>query len=320
MLTKIIFHINKDKKGDVMANAKTGFDATRLDKIDKSSIACEAPTFLTHAGENAWRKHVLSVALRTFGDKGYDAGLAGHFTVRDSEHPDRFWVNPMDQHLSLMSPDDLVLVGHDGCIHEGSRPANSGAFSVHAAIHESRPDIICSIHTHLTYSKVLAMKGDVIKARSQDSCPFYNDMAVYENYDGVPGEKRIGEEIMEVLGNKNSVIMKHHGALTVGASVEAAAFLFLELEKCAEDQIIAEQAYGPNLPELDHAVAQNVHDYLTSPHALWLSFQSEFAKTCHDHGLTFEAPDEEMQAQHDHQIAQQVSAHDTGEGYSRLKQ
>jgi len=105
--------------------------------------------------------------------------------VRDPEHTDRFWVNPMDQHLSLMISDDLVLVGHDGKIYEGNRPANSGAFSVHAAIHAARPDIISSIHTHLTYSKVLAMKGDVIKPTTQDSCPFYNDMAVYEAYDGV---------------------------------------------------------------------------------------------------------------------------------------
>lgn len=294
-----------------MTNIKKDFSQTRLDQIDTKTVECKPPEFLTHEGERAWRKHVLSVALRTFGDKGYDAGLAGHFTVRDPEHFDRFWVNPMDQHLSLMTPDDLVLVGHDGKIYEGDRPANSGAFSVHAAIHAARPDIISSIHTHLTYSKILAMKGDVIKPTTQDACPFYNDMAVYEAYDGVPGEKRIGEEIMEVLGDKNSVVMKHHGALTVGSSIEAAAFLFLELEKCAEDQVLAEQAYGSDLPELAPAVAQEVHDYLTSPYALWLSFQSEYAKTCHDHGLTFEVPDEELKARCDQNLKSENTAFDS---------
>lgn len=271
------------------------YSDTRLDNLQSNAVP-RRPEFRTAEGERAWRKHVLVVVLRAFGDKGYDSGLAGHFTVRDPEHPDRFWVNPMDQHLSLMTEADLVLVGHDGTIHAGERPANSGAFSVHAAIHAARPDIISSIHTHLTYSKVLAMGGHVIKPTTQDSCVFYNDMGVYETYDGVPGERRIGEEIAAVMGARHSVIMKHHGALTVGPSVEAAAFLFLELEKCAQDQVLAEQRYGANLPEMDHAVAQKTHDYLTSPQALWLSFQSEYALTCHRHGLRFTSPEAERMA------------------------
>jgi ribulose-5-phosphate 4-epimerase/fuculose-1-phosphate aldolase len=287
-----------------MHNHSRSYSETRLDNL-KSNAVPRRPEFRTVEGERAWRKHILIVALRTFGDKGYDAGLAGHFTVRDPEWPDRFWVNPMDQHLSLMADEDLVLVGHDGAIHAGHRPANSGAFSVHAAIHAARPDIIASIHTHLTYSKILAMGGDIIQPTTQDSCVFYDDIALYDVYDGVPGEKRIGEEIAAVMGKKNSVIMKHHGALTVGPSVEAAAFLFLELEKCAQDQILAEQRYG-KAPEMAPTVARKVHDYLTSPQALWLSFQSEYALTCHRHGLRFTPPQAECRARRHSQPADEV--------------
>ncbi len=105
------------------------------------------------------------MVLRTFGDKGFDAGIAGHFTVRDPEDPTCFWVNPMDLHLSLITENDLVLVDKNGYILEGKRPANTGAFCVHAFIHEARPDIICSIHTHLTYSKILSINGDIIHPR-----------------------------------------------------------------------------------------------------------------------------------------------------------
>lgn len=262
------------------------FRATNLASLAPNSVPTK-PVFSTVEGERRWRKHVLVVALRTFGDKGYDAGLAGHFTVKDPERPDCFWVNPMDQHLSMMTEDDLVLIGPKGEILAGDRPANTGAFSVHAAIHEARPDIICSIHTHLTYSKILAMRGDVIQPTTQDACLFYEDMAVYSNYDGVPGERRIGEEIMEVMGQRNAVIMKHHGALTVGDSIEAAAFRFLELEKCAQDQVLAQQAYGHGLPVLDAQTAKKVHDYLSGSKAMWLSFQSEYLYTCARHGLKF---------------------------------
>ncbi len=119
-------------------------------------------------------------------------------------------------------------------------------------------------------------------------------MALYDFYDGVPREKRTGEEIAQALGKKNSVIMRHHGALTVGSSIEAAAFLFLELEKCAEEQLKAQQTYKSILPMIDSKVAQETQDYLTTPHGLWLSFQSEYSRTCYKHGLKFKFTETEI--------------------------
>ncbi|MDG1937634.1 MAG: class II aldolase/adducin family protein, partial [Pseudomonadales bacterium] len=45
--------------------------------------------------ERLHRKQRLTAALRLFGKFGFDEGVAGHITVRDPEHTDCFWVNPM---------------------------------------------------------------------------------------------------------------------------------------------------------------------------------------------------------------------------------
>jgi Class II Aldolase and Adducin N-terminal domain len=57
--------------------------------------------------ERLHRKQRLAATFRLFGRYGFDQGLAGHVTVRDPEHPDRFWINPLAKHFSLMRVSDL---------------------------------------------------------------------------------------------------------------------------------------------------------------------------------------------------------------------
>ena len=61
-------------------------------------------------------------------------GVAGHVTVRDPEHTDHFWVNPMGRSFKQMTVSDLLLVNHVGEIVEGEGLLN-GSSSV--AVSES---------------------------------------------------------------------------------------------------------------------------------------------------------------------------------------
>ena len=60
------------------------------------------PSFDDLADERAERKHKLAAALRIFGRFGFDEGVAGHFTVRDPERTDHFWVNPFGRSFKQM--------------------------------------------------------------------------------------------------------------------------------------------------------------------------------------------------------------------------
>ena len=53
------------------------------------------PSFSSVEEERAHRKARLAGACRIFARQGYDHWVAGHLTVRDPEHGDRFWVNPL---------------------------------------------------------------------------------------------------------------------------------------------------------------------------------------------------------------------------------
>ena len=72
----------------------------------------QPPTFATVEEERRHRKQRLAAALRLFGHFGFSEGIAGHITVRDPEHLDCFWVNPLGKHFSLIRVSDLLVVNH----------------------------------------------------------------------------------------------------------------------------------------------------------------------------------------------------------------
>ena len=66
------------------------------------------PTFDSVDEERLHRKQRLAASFRLFGKFGFDEGVAGHITVRDPEHLDRFWLNPFGmnfKHIRVLRPD-----------------------------------------------------------------------------------------------------------------------------------------------------------------------------------------------------------------------
>ncbi|VUC23940.1 unnamed protein product [Clonostachys rosea] len=87
--------------------------------------------------ERLYRKQHLATAFRVFADRGFDEGIAGHISVRDSILTDHFWLNPLSMHVSQIKVSDLILVDEDGFIVEGDQLINTAAFTIHSAIHKA---------------------------------------------------------------------------------------------------------------------------------------------------------------------------------------
>lgn len=200
----------------------------------------ELPT--SHAAERLHRKQRLAATFRLFGRYGFDKGLAGHVTARDPEFPDQYWINPLGVHFSQIRVSDLQLVDHDGTILSGDRPINTAGFTIHSALHKARPDVVAAAHTHSTYGKAFSALGTPLLPITQDSCAFYEDHAVFDPFSGVVLEDHEGERLAHTLGGRKALILQNHGLLTVGASVEAAAWWFISMDDAARTQLLAQAA------------------------------------------------------------------------------
>ncbi len=231
----------------------------------------EGPRFASLAEERRHRKQRLAAALRLFGRLGYDEGVAGHITVRDPEDSDRFWVNPFGVAFTRIRVKDLVLVDPGGAVLAGDRPVNRGAFVIHSAIHDRRPDVVAAAHAHSIHGRALAALGTELRPVVQEACAFFGDHVVYREYHGLALEEEEGRRMAECLGERRAVVLQNHGVITVGSSVEEAAYWFISFDRAAQVQLLAEAAGTPAY--LSDEQARLAHRQFGSPELARFSFE-----------------------------------------------
>ncbi|GAA2878907.1 class II aldolase/adducin family protein [Streptosporangium fragile] len=227
--------------------------------------------FETVEQERRHRRERLTAALRLFGRFGFEEGVAGHITVRDPEHTDHFWVNPFGMSFKHIKVSDLILVNHDGQVVEGRHHVNQAAFAIHSMVHQARPDVVAAAHSHSVYGKALSSLGTLLEPLTQDACAFYEDHALFDDYTGVVVETEEGRRIAQALGSHKAVILRNHGLLTVGDSVDAAAWWFITMERSCQAQLLAKAA-GPTVP-ISHENAKLTHGQIGNDLVGWINFQ-----------------------------------------------
>jgi ribulose-5-phosphate 4-epimerase/fuculose-1-phosphate aldolase len=174
-------------------------------------------------------------------------------------------------HFSLIRVSDLILVNCKGEVLEGDRPINQAAFAIHSQIHAARPDVVAAAHAHSVYGKSWSSLGRLLDPLTQDACCFYQDHSLFDDYTGVVLEPEEGKRIAQALGNNKAVILKNHGLLTVGHSVDEAAWCFITMERSCQAQLLAGAA-GKPIP-INHEFASLARSQVGSHHMGWFSFQ-----------------------------------------------
>ena len=200
------------------------------------------PTFDTPAELRAYRKHTAALAFRLFGELGWGLLGDGHITTRDPEHTDAFWLLKYGVPFNRATVADLVLVGPDGSLLEGEGTINMTAYYIHAPIHEARPEVVCAAHTHTAYGTPWAANVEPFQMICQEATAFFEDHTVFMGEEVQVMSTDTGKQIAAALGGAKATILRNHGPLTVGRSVEEAIGWFLEMERVAEVHVKADRA------------------------------------------------------------------------------
>ncbi len=243
----------------------------------------QPPVFKTVEEERVHRKQRLAAAFRLFSKFGFDEGVAGHITARDPERTDCFWVNPFGMDFSQIKVSDLILVNDKGEVVEGEHPVNGAAFAIHSSVHAARPDCIAAAHAHSMNGKSWSALGRLLDPITQDSCAFYEDHSLFDDFTGVVLDTSEGRRIADALGNCKAVILRNHGLLTVGKSVDEAAWWFITMERTCQAQLLATAAGEPHL--ISHENAKLTSTQVGSNMAGWFQFQPLYDR------ITKEQPD-----------------------------
>ncbi|CAN5668817.1 class II aldolase/adducin family protein [soil metagenome] len=224
------------------------------------------PEFADPVAQRAHRRHRLALAYRIFGAMGWGSLGDGHISARDPVRPDCFWLGRYGVPFRYMTAEDLVLVQPDGSVAGGGH-INIAAYYIHAPVHEARPDIVSAVHCHTPYGTPFSTHVAKLAPISQESCAFFDDHEIFDDDEVSIGSTDGGKRIAAALGGARAAILRNHGLLTVGATIDAAVGYFLLMERCAEVQVKASVAQP-----ISEQVARRVHDEFDEQ-AAWQVFQ-----------------------------------------------
>lgn len=241
------------------------------------------PHHTSHDAERRYRKERLAAALRLFGRYGYEEGVAGHITARDPEFTDCFWVNPFGMPFGHITVSDLIMVNEAGQVVEGRYHVNQAAFVVHSSVHRARPDVVAVAHSRSVHGRTFSTLGEPLEPITQEVCAFFGDHALHDGATGVVVDEEEGRRIAAALGGHKALILRNRGLLTVGDSVDAAAWWFLMLERACQTQLAAKAAGKPVL--IDGESATRTHEQLGNDLVAWINYQPLYLQ------ITRDAPD-----------------------------
>ncbi|HZU44303.1 MAG TPA: class II aldolase/adducin family protein, partial [Terriglobales bacterium] len=143
--------------------------------------------------------------------------------------------------------------------------------------------VVAAAHAHSMYGKAWSSLGRPLDPLTQDACAFYEDHAVFADFTGVVYETSEGERIAQALGDRKAAILRNHGLLTVGHTVDEAAWWFITMDRSCQAQLLAEAAGNP--VKIDPAHAAATRQLVGSHLAGWFQFQPLWDK------ITREQPD-----------------------------
>ncbi|KAH6692534.1 class II aldolase family protein [Plectosphaerella plurivora] len=277
----------KSKPGQELATL------TPLQAISQGAVPLPGiPTHVSFAAHRSWILSHMAAAFRHWARSGYVEGFSGHISVRDPENPGAFWTNPLGVHFGLLKASDMILVDHDGNYLAGNqrRPPNKAGFLIHSAVHKARPDVHAVCHAHSIYGKAWSVFGRPLDMITQDVCKFYGDaQAVYNAHGGVVLGPEEGERIAAALGpNGKGGILRNHGIITVGATVDEAAFLYTSMERSCQVQLLAESVHSLPKVLIGDAEAKFNFDAESDPEYCYCEFQVYYDLEEHLAGGSFD--------------------------------
>lgn len=160
------------------------------------------------------------------------------------------------------------------------KPVNAAGFMIHSAVHAARPDLHAVCHAHSPYARAWSTFGLPIDMLNQDSCMFYDDLAIYPSFGGVVFAAEEGRRIASAMGQKNkNLLLQNHGSLTAGGTIAEAAGFFIALERACHNQLLVEAAVTPgNLEKtfVGKEEAEYTKKGTGSPEVMYMQFMPEY--------------------------------------------
>ncbi|ABM60143.1 class II aldolase/adducin family protein [Verminephrobacter eiseniae] len=204
----------------------------------------DIPSMRGQCSQAEWQTRVdLAACYRLVHWYGMADMMANHISARVPDEENAFLINPYGMMYEEISASCLIKVDCDGKIL--SQPdfgalgygINQAGYVIHSAVHHARADVACVIHTHSWASMAVSTLECGLLPLTQTAMRFLK--IGYHDYQGVVLDTAEQASLVADLGAGEALILRNHGALTVGRTVGEAFNWMHRLELACRAQLAA---------------------------------------------------------------------------------
>jgi len=205
----------------------------------------------------------LAACYRLVDKYGMTDLIYNHITARIPGTQDHLLINLYGLLYKEITASSLVKIDVEGNIlwkPDTDYDINKSGYVIHGAIHTARPDVKCVLHTHTRAGiAVSAMKCGLLPL-SQTSIRFHGHVG-YHDYEGPAIDLEERTRIVTDLGSHDALIMRNHGLLTCGATIQQAFNTMYQLELSCRSQVDAMAAGADLVMPGENVLAHTAHLY-----------------------------------------------------------
>jgi L-ribulose-5-phosphate 4-epimerase len=191
-------------------------------------------------------RKTLAEAGRVLASENQGDYVAGHITARLPDDPQRFLMKPAGIGYEEMTNDNIITVDIEGAKVAGTMPRHNEVY-IHSEVLRARPDINAVLHSHPIHAVAFSSLGKPLLPVGNDGVHFYAGLPVFSETTDLIIDQERGKAVARCLGRHQALILRNHGIVTAGRTIEEAVWLALKLERACQVQLLAEMAGGPRL-------------------------------------------------------------------------
>jgi ribulose-5-phosphate 4-epimerase/fuculose-1-phosphate aldolase len=211
-----------------------------------------------------WQTRVdLAACYRLVDRYGMTDMIYNHITARVPGPEHHLLINLYGLTYREITASSLVKIDLDGEIlwkPETDYGINKSGYVIHGCIHRARKDVGCVIHTHTSAGMaVSAMKCGLLPL-TQTSIRFVGHLG-YHDYEGPATDLDERERLVRDLGPHDAMILRSHGLLTCGPTIQQAFNTMYQLEMSCRAQVDAMAARTELLMPSAQILEKTAHLY-----------------------------------------------------------
>jgi ribulose-5-phosphate 4-epimerase/fuculose-1-phosphate aldolase len=170
-----------------------------------------------------WKVRVdLAAAYRLVARYGMNDLIYNHITAKVPDSPGHFLINPFGLLYDEITASCFYTLDWDGNVvrqPDTEFAVNRAGFLIHSAIHKARPDLKCVMHTHTRAGMAVSAMRQGLLPLTQTAMRFYNAIG-YHDYEVPTADVSERERIAADLGPHHAMIMRNHGLIACGRTVQ----------------------------------------------------------------------------------------------------